>query len=740
MMGSFAGRGVLAAVLVLGSLSPGAATTHALFASGTRATDGVALGLLERPVAARGDRVAFRGTTSALLVRDGSGLAVLARTGDPAPSVSGTFNDFQTPSINDGGAVAFAATLNSPEAARGIFVATGAAIVPVVLSMSAGAGAGPATPEINAAGDVAYRVGTSIIQLYQHSTGASVQLVRARDVAPGGGTFRRFRGHGVLSDGGTIVFPGELRDSGSGIYALVPGVGGFVGVALALEGGANPGGGTFAAFGRQAVAVDPSGQAAAITADLADGSAAVLRVTVATGALETIAQAGTVVGTERLKDVATEYVGIDAAGNVAFEGVFDVGRKLVLASGGTLRVVTGNIGSDATEFAPRLTAAGRIVWTKGGVVQRYDGAVTSLIGPADATPIGAGVTGGDPSINDADAVAFTASRAGVYELTSDGAAPIVRAGDAIAGTAGIGSLGTHVFTGSTLAFVARDVNGRRLIATAGSGGLAKLVANGERTPIGGTFDLRDDLLAAQDPLVFFGADVNNGTSTSGLFQARVGAGAPGALVKAGDAEPNGAHFVSFEGLEPLGRQAVFAATLDSGAHGIFRTRRRGLVAVAVTGQRAPGTTGAFATFGGLVTSGARALFSATLSGGGPTSALFLLERGQLRLLAHQGVQPRAGGTGEALSVFEFGALALSGRNAVTQSSLTADGSTEGLLVSRRGKLRPIVRQGDPSPLGGKIGGLVGDAPVSIAGRTAVFAAALTDGAPVVQALFAETGR
>lgn len=735
MAGSFIGRAASAIVLVTGLLSPCAATTNAIFTSGSRSTDGVALAVLERPIAARGDRVAFRGTTSAIMLRDAAGLSVLARTGDPAPLVSGTFNDFATPSINAAGVVAFVATLNATDAARGIFLASGGSLAPIVLSTAAGAGAGPASPEINASGDVVYRLGTSSVQLYQRAANASAPLLRARDAAPGGGTFRRFRGHAVLNDAGLVVFPAELRDAGSGVYAFVPG-GGVV--ALAIEGAANPGGGTLAAFGRQAVAVNNAAQAA-VTADLADGTATVFRVDVASGTITPIAQAGTLVGTERLKDVATEFVGIDSAGTVAFEGVFDGGRKLVLASGGTLAAITGNVGSDATDFAPRLTDAGRIVWAKAGVIQRFDGAVTNVLGPTDATPLGAGVTAAAPSINGADAMTFTVSRAGVYLLANGAAAPIVRAGDAVAGTAGLGSLGRHVFTGDTVAFVARDVNGRRLIATAGKDGVAKLVANGERTPIGGTFDLSDDLLAAQDPLVFFGADINNGSSTSGLFQVRVGTSAPAVIAKAGDAEPSGAHFVSFEGIEPLGRQAVFLATLDNGAHGIFRTRRRGLVAVAVTGQNAPGTPGTFATFGGLVTSGARGLFSATLAGAGPSAALFLIERGQVRMLAHQGPQARAKGQGEALSVFEFGAIALSGRNVVTESSLAADGSRQGLLTSRRGRLKPIVRQGDPTPLGGKIGSLVGDDPVSVSGRTAVFAATLTDGAPVVQALFAEDG-
>jgi hypothetical protein len=64
----------------------------------------VALDHFDRVVEGPRGRVAFRGSTSALLRHAGSGSTVIARTGDrlPAP-LQGTFNAFDESAINEAG-------------------------------------------------------------------------------------------------------------------------------------------------------------------------------------------------------------------------------------------------------------------------------------------------------------------------------------------------------------------------------------------------------------------------------------------------------------------------------------------------------------------------------------------------------------------------------------------------------------------------------------------------------------
>ena len=64
-------------------------------------------------------------------------LSVVAKTGDPLPApLQGTFGALANASIADGGAIAFAATLDSPAAAAGIFVAGPGGVVARVLQVT----------------------------------------------------------------------------------------------------------------------------------------------------------------------------------------------------------------------------------------------------------------------------------------------------------------------------------------------------------------------------------------------------------------------------------------------------------------------------------------------------------------------------------------------------------------------------------------------------------------------------
>ncbi|HSV08164.1 MAG TPA: hypothetical protein VLI07_16745, partial [Candidatus Binatus sp.] len=89
---------------VLCSRLAGAATLHLLLKSGDMAADGNPIGIIEGPAATAASTVVFRGTTSAVLVKNGATFGLIAKTGGPLPApLSGTFNDFGDPVINDAG-------------------------------------------------------------------------------------------------------------------------------------------------------------------------------------------------------------------------------------------------------------------------------------------------------------------------------------------------------------------------------------------------------------------------------------------------------------------------------------------------------------------------------------------------------------------------------------------------------------------------------------------------------------
>jgi hypothetical protein len=95
-----------------------AVTTQVLLKTGDIATDGTIFSSLVNPARLGAGGVVFQGTTEALLRADNSAgpFDVVAKTGDPLPPpLTGTFNGFLDPAVNDSSAIAFSATLNSPD-------------------------------------------------------------------------------------------------------------------------------------------------------------------------------------------------------------------------------------------------------------------------------------------------------------------------------------------------------------------------------------------------------------------------------------------------------------------------------------------------------------------------------------------------------------------------------------------------------------------------------------------------
>src|SRR5437773_11361563 len=156
-------RGALLAALILVQAVPAGAAPQILLRSGDAAADGLRLDGFRLPVASSAGQVALLATTSGILREDGGVLSVVAKTGDPLPApLQGTFGALANASIADGGAIAFAATLDSPSAAAGIFVAGPGGVVARVLQPGPVGAASIGRPALHPAGAVICGAGPAL--------------------------------------------------------------------------------------------------------------------------------------------------------------------------------------------------------------------------------------------------------------------------------------------------------------------------------------------------------------------------------------------------------------------------------------------------------------------------------------------------------------------------------------------------------------------------------------------------
>src|SRR3989454_9366458 len=146
------GRGALLAALLVARPAPAAAAPQILLRSGDGAADGLRLDGFRLPAASSAGQVALLATTSGILREDGGVLSVVVKTGDALPApLQGTFGALSGAAIADGGEIAFAATLDSPSAGAGIFVAGPRGVVARVLHPGPGGATSLGSPALNGA-------------------------------------------------------------------------------------------------------------------------------------------------------------------------------------------------------------------------------------------------------------------------------------------------------------------------------------------------------------------------------------------------------------------------------------------------------------------------------------------------------------------------------------------------------------------------------------------------------------
>lgn len=242
-----------------------------------------------------------------------------------------------------------------------------------------------------------------------------------------------------------------------------------------------------------------------------------------------------------------------------------------------------------------------------------------------------------PSLNASGTVAFAATIEGgraneaVLSWTRGRLAAIAQSGARAPGVTGAAFFDfgpPAVNAAGDVAFLTTLRRGRETldaVYATGKGQLMKIAAAGDPAPGGGVFSAFAPPVINKNGVIAFGALVEGGATTGGIYLAD--AGALRLAVGAGDRAPGGGVFTRLSerlGLDDAGRVA-FGAFLGQGGprSGIFITTEKGVQAVALLGAPAP-SGGAFASFGdspALAPDGGLA-FIASVDGGVGTTGVF----------------------------------------------------------------------------------------------------------------------
>jgi hypothetical protein len=191
-------------------------------------------------------------------------------------------------------------------------------------------------------------------------------------------------------------------------------------------------------------------------------------------------------------------------------------------------------------------------------------------------------------------------------------------------------------------------------------------------------------------------------------------GQPAALrtvVSAGQVAPGGGTFEHFSvESQPVvappnarGDVAFFASLLrGAGSEGLFLATARGIVKVAVEGDRAPGG-GALSGLGRhpipSVNAAGSVAFAAAVSKGRTVEGIFVSSRGRLRAVAVAG-GPAPGIPSGTFASLDFPALNDRGDVAFLATVRRGRETVEAIYLRTGGRVRKVVSQEDPSPAGG----------------------------------------
>ncbi len=186
--------------------------------------------------------------------------------------------------------------------------------------------------------------------------------------------------------------------------------------------------------------------------------------------------------------------------------------------------------------------------------------------------------------------------------------------------------------------------------------ISKVVATGEVTPVGGTFKFA--FLNISDfndaGTVIFIADIENGSSTKGIFSAINGNITK--IVGVGDASPDGKEFTYLDNhasINTLG-DIVFEASVGEGFevdyNGIFLYSNGGITLISRNGNPAPGG-GTFSVFSSpTINDEKQMIFESSIEGGTSSNGIFSYSNQTFQKVALTGEITPAGGNYSGLSL------------------------------------------------------------------------------------------
>ena len=242
------------------------------------------------------------------------------------------------------------------------------------------------------------------------------------------------------------------------------------------------------------------------------------------------------------------------------------------------------------------------------------------------------------------------------------------------------------------------------------GTITQLVSQGDPAPgTGGVYDTLVLTSLSNSGAVCFFAIVPNTSAGSGLFL-KSGAQTLPVALRGSPAPGSGLPIGSLGECElNESGQAAFFASLDEGhppdpgrdPAGIFSFSSAGAEAVALVDQPAPGTGGSFMSFGTppSINDSGDVAFTGRYGLSGSSTGIFVASGGVITPVALQG--DPAPGTGGAFSLFEGVSINNAGEIAFRGASTLIDG----IFLHSSGGIEPVALQGEQAP--GTAGGLFG---------------------------------
>jgi hypothetical protein len=375
-------------------------------------------------------------------------------------------------------------------------------------------------------------------------------VVALGDATPIGGTFARFKDRPNIGPAGDIVFLADVA-GGSAPQAIFRAAGGTVSKVVA-EGDPTPIGGRFESFrlGRPS----PTKSGIVVFGATVVGGRAPRGVFIASGgSIAKIAAEGdpTPAG-GTFKELAVHRSSVNDGGAVAFDAQIaggTAGAGVFRFSGGAIEkvategdsVLDGKLGRSYTR--PVINARGHVAFrssltgsrSREVVLLWSDGALSSLVRAGDIAP----GTGGaryhhfmDPDLGERGDVPFRAfleggaADDGFFVASPQGVVKLVASGDRLPGGVFKASSGRPLLNaGGLVVFQSRLKGQGKLVGgygiyTAAQGRFAKVVAEGDATPVGGIFQGVSSASLNDAGAIAFRAIVAGGRTGEGIFVAR----------------------------------------------------------------------------------------------------------------------------------------------------------------------------------------------------------------------------